>query len=291
MTKSMTGYGKGVLVTEQYTITVETKSVNHRFFECIVRLPRTLLSAEDSIKKLYQEHLNRGRVEVFVTVTYSESKPKKVSMNWDLFSQLESVAKAAKERSDLFDNLDVSTILFHPDVLQIEETNAEDSSLLANILKAAHDALKNLQQMREREGSQLKNYFYNAIIEMEKYCNEIKVFVPNEEQRQYVRLKQKLDDLELDISDESRLLTEVALLVEKLDITEEITRLYSHVEQLKETLTLIEPIGRKLDFLLQECNREVNTIASKTASIHIKKLAISMKSELEKMREQVQNIE
>jgi uncharacterized protein (TIGR00255 family) len=295
MIKSMTGYGRGDSSTDRMRFTVEIKSVNHRYNEVMVRMPREWLFVEEQIKKLVQTYLKRGRVDVFVTVHREEIPKKQLRIDWSLADAFKTAGKEMQSRYAFDDSerLGLKEILSLPDILQLVEEDSDLESQTPALLKALEAAVERLMKMRREEGAQL-------VIDMEKRLetlhmdvHQVSVRAPQVIRDARERLQQKIrDGLPEGITlDEGRLLTEVALMAERGDISEELTRLASHIKQFRNMMAVEEPVGRQLDFLVQEMNREVNTIGSKANDLEISQKVVLLKSELEKIREQVQNIE
>ncbi len=288
MTQSMTGYGNGKAVNEIYQVNVEIKSVNHRFFECVFRAPKQILFLESQLKKCIQERIARGRVEVHVTIFGNELTKKVVHVNWGIVEQIKLAAKAFDTYED---TLSFADLLTHEAVLSLEEIDVEKETLEALLLEAINEAVNNLVIMREQEGTNLEIDLINLQALCVQHLERVIKLMPMVVEKFKERLEQKLSVLGDENFDQNRLLTEIVLYTDKADIHEETTRLESHLQQMTQTLMENAPVGRKLDFLIQEMNREVNTIGSKANEVLIAKEVVEMKTILEKMKEQVQNIE
>jgi uncharacterized protein (TIGR00255 family) len=291
--KSMTGYGRGESQSPTRRYTVEMKSVNHRYAEVSVRLPREWLFFEDKIKKMVLAECKRGRVDVFVTLEAEALPPKTLRVDWSLIDAYLDAGKELEARYTLTDPLGIKELLKLPDVVQMSEEAADLENETAYLAEAVEAAAEKLTFMRAEEGKRLYVDISERLQRIEATRTGLLERAPevaaDMKQRLYHRIKDWLPDgLE---PDEGRLLTEVAIQVDRSDISEELTRLGSHLEQFSETIEQNEPIGRSLDFLLQEMNREVNTIGSKSSDIPIARSVVLLKSELEKIREQIQNIE
>ncbi len=288
MTQSMTGYGNGKAVNDLLQVFVEIKSVNHRFFECVFRAPKQMISFESKIKSRIQNKLSRGRVEVFVTITSNQLTQKVVHVNWDIAQQLRA---AAKEFDADVESLSFADLLTHEAVLSIEEIDTKKDLLEALLLAATDEAIHQLVSMRGQEGVHLEADLIRQQVLCTKHLGHVIALAPTVVQKYKDRLEQKLSAIGDENFDQNRLLTEIVLYTDKADIHEEATRLESHLLQLTQTLQENGPIGRKLDFLIQEMNREVNTIGAKSNEVLISREVVEMKTILEKMKEQVQNIE
>jgi uncharacterized protein (TIGR00255 family) len=291
--KSMTGFGRGTVSTDNFSITVELKTVNNRFLDINLRLPGELQPIEADIKRLISSTLIRGRVEVFTNFERTESVI--YELNRPLISGYLNALKKMQDEFGLAGEPDLNVIARLPNVLLNSKENLDEKTT-AGILEAFKIALTQLEEMRQNEGNSLK-------VDLSSRLDAIANIVPAiEEQSETVaieyqeKLTKRISDLlsktslQIEI-DQTRLAQEVAFLVDKCDITEEITRLKTHLEQFRMILQDTKDVGKRLDFLTQEFNREANTIASKTNNTSIKECALSIKSEIEKIREQVQNIE
>lgn len=291
MVISMTGYGRGTIETEQFTVIVEVKSVNHRFLEFSIRMPKTLLVMEDKIKKKISEEISRGRVEVYVTIEGAGQYEKKVVVDWPLLEEYMHSLKLIGEKYQLQDEISLKDILQCNDIITIEEKPTENDELAEALLNCLEIAIQQLKEMRIMEGGQLEKDLQEQLNVLKNKVEDMKEYAPLIVQQYANKLKKRMEELARGEIDESRLVNEVAIFADKIDINEEITRLLSHIEQFLQALQLNVPIGRKLDFLVQEMNREVNTIGSKGNDSQIAREVVEMKSILEKLKEQVQNIE
>nr|WP_245208782.1 YicC/YloC family endoribonuclease [Gottfriedia endophytica] len=289
MVVSMTGYGKAILTKEQVKIHIEMKSVNHRYLETILRMPRQLMPYEEPIKKIVSEYTNRGRVELFITIEGMLSR--KLVVDEELLTQYKNVLNQLQ--LDKKDSKDYSAIelLKLPEVTTITEVEQIEENFGQYLFDTVHEACNQFRQMKEKEGTQLKKDVVLRLNSIEESLEKIKPYAPNVIKSYQNKLQAKLNEVLNQSIDEQRLLAEVMIFADRSDITEEQVRLKSHIEMFNETLQLNESIGRKLDFIVQEMNREINTIGSKANDILISKLVIEMKNNLEKIREQVQNIE
>jgi uncharacterized protein (TIGR00255 family) len=291
MVVSMTGFGRAKEESEQHVVTVEMKSVNHRFCELTIRTPRQLVIIEDKLKKKMSEYIKRGKVDAFVTITGEGLVRRKLKVDWQLAEDYFKTLHTLKEKFSLEDEIDLRDLLQEDAFISIEETEEENDKLEHLVEKAFVKALEDLKSMRMTEGEKLQEDLLSHISLFRETLSSILSHVP-EVLRQYrFRLERKIKELTSDNVDESRILTEIAIFADKSDISEEITRLESHLSQFTAALRKDEPIGRKLDFIIQEMNREVNTIGSKANDAAIAGFVVEMKTCLEKMREQVQNVE
>lgn len=292
MIKSMTGYGRSEGLDDGVLFRVEIRSVNHRFQEVMVRMPRELLQLEEMIKKEVQSTFTRGRLDVFVTIEPSESASSKADIDWEYVERIMHSVRELKERYGLSGELNVSDLIHIPDLLAFREVPANVEAWREPLLRVVREAALALLEMRRSEGAELEKDLIQHIERIQQYVASIRIQAPkvveNYRARIAERVQEFLQGLEID---ESRLLMEAALYAEKSNIDEELTRLDSHCKQFQHVLSLDAPAGRKLDFLLQEMNREINTVGSKANDLTISQMVVEVKSELEKIREQVQNIE
>ncbi len=293
MMKSMTGFGRGEAKDSERQFVVEIKSVNHKFNDILVRLPRKLTYLEEKIKSLIKEEIKRGRVEVHISLENIGDSDTIVSLNQPLAEQYINCLRIMKERLDILDDISVSLLAKFPDVLKITPKEEDEQAVWCCLEKALMKALETLMEMRVAEGKKLAedicercDYILKIVKQIENRAPQV-VFEYRQKLRE--RISELLEDnIEID---EQRLSMEVALFADKSNITEEIVRLKSHLSQLKKSVEEKEPIGRKLDFLIQEMIREINTIGSKASDLEITNHVVDIKSELEKIREQAQNIE
>jgi uncharacterized protein (TIGR00255 family) len=291
MVISMTGFGRAKIESDSFTVIIEVKTVNHRFNEMNIRLPRQLIKIEDKIRKKLNQHIRRGRVEVFVSIEGESPVIRKVHVDWQLIEEYYQFIIKAQEKYHLDGTITLQDLLNRSELIHIEENEAGNEELENLVLTAVEEAALSLKQMRVVEGEELKKDLLASISQINKHILELTGHAPLVAQLYKERLTKKLNEFLLGQLDESRILTEVAIFADKADINEEITRLKSHINQFIQTLDHTEPIGRKLDFLVQEMNREVNTIGSKANDSNIAKNVVEIKSLLEKLKEQVQNIE
>lgn len=293
MVKSMTGFGRGDSQLGDKYFQVELKSVNHRYTDISIKLPKKFTYLEENIRKIIKTHIQRGRVEVYIT--YQNIGESDVKINVDMALAEEYLEALLKIKNNLEVNDDITTSLIarYPDIINVEKKEENEEELWQCLEKSLNVAINQLISMRKEEGSKLKSDLINRLNKTKKFVEEVKERSPIIVQEYRQKLKERIKEISNEefLLDDSRLAAEVALFADKSNITEEVVRLYSHIEQFKNILNDDDIIGRKLDFLLQEMNREVNTIGSKANDLNISNLVINIKSELEKMREQVQNIE
>jgi len=291
MVMSMTGFGRSKKSTDFFSLSVEIKTVNHRFSEFYIRMPRQFNKIEDKIKKKLSSLIHRGRIEVFVTVEGEGIVNRTVLVDWNLLDHYVQTIAAIKQKYDFDTGLTLQDLLGREDIIHIEEEEAGDEKLEKIFLEAVEEAAASVIQMRQTEGSALEKDISTHLHFFQDLVSRVIEIAPSVVQIYREKLMKKIREFVDGQVDEGRILTEVAIFADKADINEELTRLNSHIKQFERILTLNEPIGRKLDFLLQEMNREVNTIGSKANDSEIASIVVEMKSILEKMKEQVQNIE
>ncbi len=296
MLRSMTGYGQAVRMVSGYRVQIDLKSVNHRYGEVAIRMPREWLMFEDGLRKLVQQVVKRGRVDVFVTAERDPHAAVQARVNWALAESYSQAAEQLREKLGLppDDKLQLKDLLSLPDVLTEagDELEATDS-LRQQLNDCLREALAELMAMREAEGLSLYKELSSRIHIVKDLRERVAAEAPKAAEYMRQRLRTRIQEMIADQSqfDEQRFIMEAAILAERADIEEELTRLHSHCGQFLELLEANEPVGRKLDFLIQEMNREVNTIGSKGNYTAITNLVVDLKAELEKLREQVQNIE
>ncbi|WP_031516157.1 YicC/YloC family endoribonuclease [Desulfofalx alkaliphila] len=292
MLKSMTGYGRGEAEACGLKFSVELKSVNHRFCEVVVRTPRVMSPLEDRIRRTVQNGLSRGRVDVFVSMEETEQKVQQVKVDKALAVAYYKAMEELRHLLPIGGEIELKDLYSQPNIFILEEAEENLEEWWPAVENAVTDALNQLVQMRLNEGSRLAEDISKRAEAIGKLNEEIRRRAPLvvEEYRQ--RLNQRLAQWRADgMLDENRMAAEVAVFAERANITEETVRLKSHLSQMMECLRADQPVGRKLDFLVQEMNREINTIGSKANDLQITNAVLSAKSELEKIREQVQNIE
>lgn len=301
---SMTGYGRVLKQQDGYDLALEIRAVNHRYLECTVKLPRNYGYLEDKIKEMVQKRIARGKVEVALTLHRQETETPAVQVNHAavcaylkaLLQENQLLAQeldgGAAENAFLPQDLGLSDLLRLPDLFQTVPVEEDAETVWQVVKPALEETLEHFLQMRQTEGAHLKQDIASHLDAIEEMTNQVERLVPESVQLYYDKLYQKIKDLLQDrVVEESRLVTEAAIVAEKLCVDEELVRLHSHIAQFRDFLESTEPVGRKMDFLVQEMNREVNTTGSKSQSLAITKLVVDMKSEIEKIREQIQNVE
>ena len=288
----MTGYGRDQQLLHGRSITVEIRSVNHRYFEFSCRAPRGCAFLEDRLKRALQSAISRGKVEVALTLQTVESRNTSVAVDHALAGQYITALRALGEEYSLPDDLTLSTICRLPDIFTLCRGEEDEEELAADVLLVLQNALKQFVAMRETEGERLKADVLSRLVAMEEHLTFVEERSPQTIAEYRARLTAKLTELlNGAVPDENRILTEAAIVADRLAVDEETVRLRSHFAQLRKILESTEPVGRKLDFLVQEMNRETNTIGSKCSDTAIASHVVEMKSEIEKIREQIQNIE
>ncbi len=294
MLKSMTGFGESTQVNGHYSVTVEIKSVNHRFLDIQIRSPKQVNAYETQIRQIIKDTLPRGRVEVFITIKETSDEGKKVAIHWGLIDQLVTqlqVGAAKYGATDLPVSQIIQQVVTLPDFVEITEQGQTDESLAGLLLAAVTEACGQNAASRLIEGAGLEAVMVANRQVIGAALTQLSEFVTVYETEFSARFQQKLQDYLGSSVDQERLLTEMALLLERGDIHEELDRLAIHLKKFDQLVTKEEPVGRELDFLIQEMNREINTIGSKSGAIEIKELVVQMKTTVEKIREQVQNVE
>ncbi len=287
---SMTGYGRATCETDGRQLTIELKSVNHRFLDLSFRMPRNLMFLEDDARKAIAEKLARGHVDVFMTYRNLRSDARTVQVDRALF---DAYAQALDTLADggLRDDRSLMSVARMPDVMIVTEAEEDQDAVRALMLETMAQALEQLLAMRRREGASMAEDLGRKVDAIEEMTRKIEARYPETVEEYTRRLRASIEELIGQNVDETRLLTEVAVMADRSAIAEETVRLHSHIQQLRETFQREEPIGRRLDFLVQELNREVNTISSKSQDVPITRLAVECKAEIEKLREQLQNVE
>ena len=292
MVKSMTGYGRAVETVNGREFTVEIRSVNNRYLDCTVKLPRMLSFAEDAVKQAVKATISRGKVDVFISQRAEGASDVKVTLNEAVVAGYVSAMEKMAEQFKLREDISVALVSGMPDVFTVEKPDVDEEQLMNDLLGVVQTALLSYDAMRAKEGQALKN-------DLTSRGNTIRSLVSQVEEgnaqtvidyrtKLYNKLQEVLASTTID---ESRILTEAAIFADKVAVDEETVRLRSHLEQMDSMLSSGGAIGRKLDFLLQEMNREANTIGSKCTDVRLARVVVDIKAELEKIREQTQNIE
>ena len=293
MIKSMTGYGRARQMLHKRDITVEVRSVNNRYLDCTVKMPRMYTFAEDAIKGCVQKAISRGKVDVFITVDASAADVAKVTVNRELAAGYVSALRELAEvcGSENF-QVGPETLSRFPDVLTVTKADEDLESVSADLCAVLEEALAAYNTMRAVEGAKLAEDIGNRLTNIENYTSQVEERSPQTVAEYRATLTARMQEvLQSTTIDEQRLLTEAAIYADKVAVDEETVRLRSHVAQLRTMIASDEPMGRKMDFLIQEVNRESNTIGSKCNDVAIAQVVVGLKAEVEKMREQVQNVE
>lgn len=292
MIRSMTGYGRAQQVFDGRDITVEIRSVNHRYFEYSSRLPRACLYLDDRLKKLVQTGASRGKVDVGLTMLAAESGGARVEINHALAGEYLDALRALGDELGVTDDVTLSTLARFGDIFTLRKAEEDEDLLWAQVEQVAQQALEAFVAMRQLEGEKLRQDILARLDVVLAAVARVESLSPQSVADYRARLTAKLQEvLGSTVLDEQRIITEVAIIGEKLAVDEETVRLRSHIAQLREILSQPDAVGRKLDFLVQEMNREINTIGSKSQDVAIARLVVDVKSEIEKIREQIQNIE
>lgn len=287
----MTGFGRGVTTTKSFQLTVEIRAVNHRFLELNTKFPKEWMEAEVLAKKMLSDAVSRGKIDVIVFLKELKDAEQTIQINWSLLNAFLRAKEELAQSVAMEEKWTMQEIVSLEQVLQIEKLELEQAQIIEAVQSALTEAIANLLAMREREGKQLQQVMLQYKTELEMEIAQIRTHAPAAVVKYRERLTNRLQELASGQIIEERLLTEVAIFAERIDITEELDRLESHFGQLVETLNEANAIGRKLDFIMQEMNREINTIGSKNQSTVCSAAVVQAKTILEKMREQVQNIE
>ncbi|MBR3002256.1 MAG: YicC family protein [Clostridia bacterium] len=291
MIKSMTGYGKSNLIVNSREYQVEIKSINHRYLDISVKMPRTISYLEEDVKKEIQKQISRGKVDVFITYSNNGKEGNEVKINTELAKLYISELRKLAEEENLQANIEVTDISKFPDVLSIKSNN-DDETIKQELLEAVNQATTSLMKMREAEGMKLFQDLNERLCEVERKTIEISNLSTGLIEEYVVKLEDRIKEiLKTDNIDQGRLSQEVVIYADKCSVEEEITRLKSHIAQFKQLLKADQAIGKKIDFLIQEMNRETNTIGSKANNLEITNHVVDVKTELENIREQIQNIE
>lgn len=292
MIKSMTGFGRGHEILNGRDITVEIRAVNHRYYEFSCRIPRSMGFIEEKLKSLLNGKISRGKVEVSVLVSNTDAPDEKVSINREVVRDYITALRSVQEELSLNDDLSLSHIMRIPDAFTVVKEEADEEQLWGDIKTVAEQALGKFIAMREAEGERMKADLFARLDTIEGWVGVVEerspIIVEEYRKKLFDRMAEVLNGANVD---ESRILLEAGIFSEKTAVDEETVRLRSHIAQFRTMLCGEEPVGRKLDFLVQEMNRETNTIGSKVQDIEVTRLVVDQKSEIEKIREQIQNIE
>ena len=292
MLKSMTGYGRQEALVSGKKILVEIRSVNQRFTDYNIKLPRHLVFMEDKVRKYASEWITRGKVDIYISVDSYDEADKNVTLNTALAKNYVEVLRQLRDECDLRYDISVMGVARFADIFKTERKEEDEDAVWNDVKGVMKDAMESFAAMRSREGERIEKDLTERIEYMKTLAERIDERSPQTvgeyRERLYSKIEEVLEDKDID---ESRILTEVAIFADKIAVNEETVRLGSHFEEFYNIVGSGKPAGRKLDFLIQEINREVNTIGSKAQDIEIAKLVVTLKGEIEKLREQVQNIE
>ncbi len=292
MIRSMTGYGRGEALLHARTLTLELRAVNNRYLDATVKMPRMYIFAEEKIKARMQESISRGKVDVFLTIDSSAAEQVVVKLNRPVADGYHQALKEMQETYGLANDISVSLLSRFPDVFMVEKAQADLEEVAADILQVLDLAIADFNAMRQREGEKLAADMKQRATRIESLLSLVEAKGPETVSEYREKLARRMAEvLESKQLEESRILTEAAIFADKVAVDEETVRLRSHLAQLHEILAEGGIVGRKLDFLIQEFNREANTIGSKCSDVEITRIVVEIKGEIEKIREQVQNIE
>ena len=292
MIRSMTGYGRAVQTIDGREITVELRSVNNRYLDCTVKLPRMFSFAEDSVKNRVKAAVSRGKVDVYIGVNTAQAADVQVAVNRPVLESYLAALRQIESEYGVRDDVTVMSLARLPDVFSVEKTEEDEQKLTQDILSVAEEAIARYNTMRETEGAALEADLRSRAATILERVALVEQRSPVTVAEYRERLRQKMQEvLQNTAIDEGRILQEAAIYADRIAVDEETVRLRSHLAQLGDMLTKGGAIGRKLDFLLQELNRETNTIGSKCNDLELSNIVVEMKAELEKIREQTQNIE
>ena len=292
MIKSMTGFGRSKYENEEREYTVEIKSVNNRYSDISIKMPRNLSSLEEKIKKQITTAISRGKIDVFITFINTSEKGKDIKIKTELAKMYIKELKQLAKEGEIIDNINVTEVIRLPEVLNISLENDDEELILSELTVCTKNAIDSFIAMRETEGLKIKEDLQNRINIISKKIDKINSISTGLVEEYVVKLEKRINDiLKTSVVDETRLAQEIVIYSDKCSIEEEITRLRSHILQFTNLLETSGPIGKKLDFLVQEMNRETNTIGSKANSLEITNLVVDLKTEIENIREQIQNIE
>ena len=292
MLKSMTGYGRREEIADGKKILCEIKSVNHRYTDYNIKVPRHYGFLEERIRNLVSEYIKRGKIDIYVSIENFAEADKEITVNTELAKSYYNALKELSEILDLKDDISAVGLSKYPDIFTLKQKEEDEESVFETLKKVLVPTLESFVAMREREGARIEKDLKDRVLYMRTLAKKIEERSPetvNEyRNRLYEKIKELLEGRDVD---EARVLTEVAVFADKVAVNEELVRLNSHFEEFFKIIASPEPAGRKLDFLIQEINREINTTGSKAVDLEIAKIVVELKAETEKLREQVQNIE
>lgn len=292
MIKSMTGFGRGKSQAEGKEFLVEIKTVNHRYCDIYIKIPRQISFLEEKVREAIGKNISRGKADVYISYDDFSEESKNILIDEGLAKTYVKSVEYLRDKYSLKDDISVSLIAKFPDILKVEKAEQDEEKIWNLLSEALNSAIEALVDMRQVEGEGLKADLLERAAVIENIVKEISIRAPEVVKEYKCKLENRIKEiLDQQVIDENRMATEVAIFADRCSIDEELVRLGSHINQLRETLSISQPVGRKLDFLLQEMNREINTIGSKANDLNITKHVVEIKSELEKIREQIQNIE
>lgn len=292
MIKSMTGFGRSIYENDGREYIIEIKSVNNRFSDINIKMPRSLNYLEEAVKKRILNHVSRGKIDVFITFNNNSDLGKSIKLNTEIAKKYITELKKLSDETEIIDNINIMDISKFPDVLNIKVEEDAEEVIKQELLNALNEAIKSFIDMREKEGEKIKQDLENRIKIVSEKINEISNISTGLVEEYIVKLETRIKELlKTDVIDQSRLAQEVVIYSDKCSVEEELTRLKSHISQFLNLINENVAVGKKLDFLIQEMNRETNTIGSKANNLKITNLVVDIKTELENVREQVQNIE
>ncbi len=291
MLKSMTGFGRAEKIVDGYTVKASLKSVNHRYMDANIRLPKYYTFVEDKVRQAAAKYISRGKVEIFISVDRPDGTDKTVAVDMGIAKNYISALKSLKKLG-IKDDVKISTLTQYHDIFKIESTQDDEEFITNIIMDTFALAAEDFVNTRINEGKNMEVYILEHLDILADYLAKVEERYPQIVKEYRDRLYKKISEVLEDKNvDESRVVTEAAIFAEKTDIGEEIVRLKSHINEFKKAIETKDPIGKKLDFMIQEMNRETNTMGSKANDVEITKIIVEMKSEIEKIREQIQNIE
>ena len=290
--KSMTGYGKAEFKNDSYSITVEIKTVNNRYLDLNAKYPRFMMALDDVIRRAVSTNVKRGKADLFISFEKQGESLISLEVDENLAKAYYNASKLIADTIGIENDFSVTSLMKSPDVIKQSQDDIDPQSLSPILESVIAEACKNLNKMREFEGEKLKNDLLSRVKVIENTVLEIEKFAPTVQEDYRIKLKERLSEILQNAEiDEARLLQETAIFADKSNIDEELTRLHSHISQFRKICDNEGEIGKKLDFLVQEFNRESNTVCSKSNNINITDNALALKCEIEKVREQIQNIE
>ncbi len=291
MLKSMTGFGRAEKVVDKFNIKVNLKSVNHRYLDLAVRVPKYYYFVEDKIRQTAAKYISRGKVEVFVSVERTEGSDKSITLDREIAASYISALRSATELG-IEDDVKISTIAQYHDIFKIETDEADEEYITSIITDVFKEAAEDFVNTRICEGKNMEFDICEHLDNLEANLHLVEKRYPEIVAEYRARLEKKMNEILADVNvEETRIIAEAAIYAERTDIGEETVRLASHIKEFRKAIMTDQPIGKKLDFIIQEMNRETNTMGSKANDVEISKIIVDMKSEIEKIREQIQNIE